>query len=169
MLPAYLANPAAAISGKTNKFNVPIDLGKEIKGQRIFGDGKTYKGFITGVTFGILVGVIQNLLNSTVLNNSMPVFTYKAVFALSFGSMSGDLVASFLKRRLGIERGEQFFPVDQLDFAFGSWLITLLISPYWFVKNFTLPIIVTALILTPVFHRIVNIIGYKLRISRNPW
>ena len=169
MLPAYLANPAAAVSAKINKFNTPMDFGKKVNGQRIFGDGKTYKGFFTGIIIGIIIGLVQNLINSSLLNNFMPIFTYKAIFALPFGSMIGDLTASFLKRRLAIERGAQFFPIDQLDFVFGSWLVTILVSPHWFTKNFTLPIILATLILTPIFHRIINIIGYKLGISRNPW
>ncbi len=41
MLPAYIANPTAALFGG----GMPIDFGKKYHdGQRILGDGKTFRG-----------------------------------------------------------------------------------------------------------------------------
>lgn len=169
MLPAYLANPAAAIAAKAGKPGSPIDNGKYYKGKRIFGDGKTYKGFFSGICFGIFIAFIENFMNSTLLNNSMPQFTIAALISLPVGSMAGDLIASFFKRRFGLERGTAFPLLDQLDFVFGAWLITAIFATSWFMNNFTREIIFAAILLTPFLHLIVNIIGYRVGISREPW
>ncbi|EKE03130.1 MAG: hypothetical protein ACD_20C00251G0001 [uncultured bacterium] len=169
MLPAYLANPAAAVSAKVGPPGKPIDLEKCYKGHRILGDGKTYKGFFTGVIFGILVAICENLINEYWLAMSMPYFSIAAIIALPFGSMFGDALASFFKRQIGFQRGQAFPLVDQLDFVIGAWLITLIFATTWFLTNFTVEIIFAALILTPIFHLIVNIIGYKIGVSREPW
>ncbi len=169
MLPAYLANPAAAISAKIGSPGRPIDFGKQYKGKRILGNGKTYKGFITGIVFGIFIAIMENIINTRFLEDSMPQFNTAAIIALPVGSMLGDVVASFLKRRLNLKRGQAFPLVDQLDFAIGAWLITIIFAGQWFFQNFTVEIIFAALILTPIFHLIVNIIGYKIGVSREPW
>jgi CDP-2,3-bis-(O-geranylgeranyl)-sn-glycerol synthase len=83
--------------------------------------------------------------------------------------MLGDIVASFFKRRLGMKRGAQFFVIDQLDFVFGAWILTLILAPSWFWNNFTPTIIVIVLIITPVLHRVTNIIGYRIGAKREPW
>ena len=45
MIPAYIPNPAAALVGG----GTPIDFGKCAKdGNRLFGDGKTWRGLIGG-------------------------------------------------------------------------------------------------------------------------
>jgi len=46
---------AAALGGGT-----PIDFGKVCSdGRRVFGDGKTYRGFFGGVLCGILAGLVE--------------------------------------------------------------------------------------------------------------
>jgi len=169
MLPAYLSNPAAAIAIAATGQGRPIDFEKSFKGRRIFGDGKTFKGLFAGVSFGIFVALIENFLNKNFLNSSMPYFNYIAAITLSFGSLFGDLTASFFKRRLNFARGQAFPLVDQLDFVIGAWIITFIFATHWFKQYFTIDIIITALILTPVFHLLFNMIGYKLGISKEPW
>lgn len=169
MLPAYLANPAAAVSAKIGKQGKPIDFGKNYKGKRIFGDGKTFKGFFTGVLFGIITAFVENQVNTSIFNNFMPVFNYISIISLPAGAMLGDLIASFFKRRLGFARGQAFPLVDQLDFVFGAWIITLIFTGSWFLQNFTIYIIIATLLLTPILHLFVNMIGYKIGISREPW
>lgn len=169
MLPAYLANPAAAISAVTGKPGRPIDFGRSYKGTRILGDGKTFKGFLTGIIFGIIIALIENLINKKFLNSSLPEFSYISMLTLPFGAMLGDLIASFFKRRLRMERGQAFPFVDQLDFVIGAWIITIIFAKDWFYQNFTIEIIIAAILLTPILHLLVNIIGYKIGVSREPW
>ncbi len=50
MVPAYIPNPVAALCGG----GTPIDFGKTYAdGHRILGDGKTYRGLVSGVCAGM--------------------------------------------------------------------------------------------------------------------
>lgn len=175
MIPAYLPNPFAAVFGGGK----PIDGGRTLKdGRRIFGDGKTYRGFFSGVFFGALAGSIQIWLNSRgfeILGIEMPSFgpnymeALKVVLALAFGSLFGDLFKSFFKRRMGLKRGAPLPFVDQLDFVIGAWVFTYLTAPEWFISNFTPLIMIIILITTPLMHLTTNIIGYLTGIKKEPW
>ena len=169
MLPAYLSNPAAALSVAMAGAGIPIDQGKYYKGHRIFGEGKTCKGLFSGILFGVFVGILQNIINIEFLGRSMPNFNFLSIITMPTGAMLGDLTASFFKRRFGMERGQLFPLVDQLDFVAGAWIITILFDKGWFLHNFKIDIIISALVLTPILHRLVNVIGYKIGVSKEPW
>lgn len=168
MLPAYLPNNCAVIFGG----GIPLDFGGTYNdGRRILGDGKTYRGTIAGIACGILAGLSLNLIAS---NLSLPTFgdgigQIPILVGLSAGSMLGDIVASFFKRRIGLKRGAPLFIIDQLDFVFGSWILTYLLAPVWFMENFTPTVLLVALIITPILHRVTNIIGYRIGAKREPW
>ena len=166
MLPAYVPNSAAAVFGG----GTPIDFGKTCgDGRRIFGVGKTYRGFFGGVLCGVLVGLIQIWAWRAFDLTALPHQTILSVTLLSSGALLGDLAKSFLKRRLGKERGESWFLADQYDLVIGSFLLILLIYPQWLFENITLPIAVWIIIMTPLLHRIVNIIGYYIGVKDVPW
>ncbi|MCZ2417730.1 MAG: CDP-archaeol synthase, partial [Burkholderiales bacterium] len=95
--------------------------------------------------------------------------TMWAVILLSFGSLSGDMVKSFFKRRRGIDRGGEWLLVDQYDFVAGALLLTLAGDPGWVFNTFSLPLLAAILVLTPLLHRTVNIIGYKVGLKKVPW
>jgi len=163
MLPAYVPNTCAALVGG----GTAIDFGKMFRdGRRILGDGKTYRGFVLGVLSGIIIGMAQNFVAPDV---GYPDFAASALICLPLGAMIGDLVKSFLKRRVGFEQGAPLPLVDQLDLVLGAWALTYAFSHEWFVTNFTLWVMVAVLIITPVLHKIVNIIGYKLGKKDVPW
>lgn len=168
MLPAYLPNNFAALFGG----GAPIDMGLNFAdGKRIFGGGKTFRGTVAGTAAGVAVGLLQNMIAPAC---GLPTFgdgktQFLILIGLSLGAMLGDLAASFIKRRMGMERGAAFILVDQIDFVLGCWALTLLISPSWFLANFTLPVIIIVLIVTPVLHRLTNIIGYRIGAKREPW
>ncbi|HEY3273689.1 MAG TPA: CDP-2,3-bis-(O-geranylgeranyl)-sn-glycerol synthase [Methanocella sp.] len=174
MLPAYIANPSAALFGGGK----PIDGGRKFSdGKRILGDGKTYRGFFTGVACGMLVGAIQILLAPYIaphlanIVNPDQLMTWTAIAAITMpiGALLGDIVKSFFKRRIGFDRGAMLPVADQLDFVAGAWLLTYLIDPSWMTANFTLGIIVTVLIITPVLHLATNVVGFKLGKKDVPW
>ncbi|MEA1864840.1 MAG: CDP-2,3-bis-(O-geranylgeranyl)-sn-glycerol synthase [Euryarchaeota archaeon] len=167
MLPAYLPNPCAATVGR----GTPIDFGRNFSdGRRVLGDGKTFIGFFGGSAAGITIGLIQMAIGSQfTLPQFFPELTMKAVLCLSIGSLLGDLGMSFVKRRIGLARGAAFPIADQLDFVAGAWLLTFLFEREWFVSNFTAWIVLVILIITPIMHRITNIIGYKLGKKDVPW
>ena len=175
MLPAYIPNPLAAVFGGGK----PIDGGRTMgDGRRILGDGKTYRGLFVGIICGLLVGLLQMRLVSggfTVFGITLPAFGMSiagsviVILALSCGSLFGDMFMSFFKRRLGLKRGAPLPVIDQLDFVFGAWLFTYLISPEWFSATFSFWIVVTVLIVTPILHLVTNIIGYFIGVKKEPW
>lgn len=166
MMPAYLPNSAAAaIGGK-----IPIDLGKNWRdGRRIFGDGKTLRGFFGGVFCGIIVGCIEVYVQYAGYVLFLPHLTIWSVVLLAFGSLLGDLVKSFFKRRLNKNRGDKWIVADQYDFVAGAFLLLFLFDYSWLMQEMTIPILVTILILTPLLHRAINIIGYAMGVKDVPW
>ena len=168
MLPAYLPNNCAVLFGG----GTPLDFGRSFHdGHRILGDGKTFRGTIGGTIGGLLIGL---LLNSLAPSLGMPSFgsgfdSLPILLGLSLGAMLGDIVAAFFKRRMGLKRGAQLFIIDQLDFVIGAWILTLILAPTWFQQNFTLEIIIIVLLVTPILHRVMNIIGFHMGSKREPW
>lgn len=174
MLPAYIANPAAALLGG----GTPIDLGKNfLDNKRILGDGKTFRGLILGSLCGTVIGVAQVLLAPYVATFFAGIvdpvtFThvsYIALVTMPFGALLGDIVKSFFKRRMGLKRGAMLPIADQLDFVAGAWVLTYLLDQQWITANFTLWIVVIILVITPVLHLATNIIGFKIGKKDVPW
>ncbi len=112
------------------------------------------------LTFSPLFFILMNLpLNS----REILAPTIFHGFLLSFGALIGDLIGSFIKRRLNLQRGQPAPVLDQLDFILGA----LIFSFIEFIPP--LEIIVIILVLTPLIHLTANIIGYKLKLKREPW
>jgi len=180
MLPAYVANPMAAVFGG----GTPIDLGKKfVDGKRILGDGKTIRGLVAGTLCGLGIGFVQvkfaPYLASIGLFNEWPSFqsalgaySYSAmlvVFLMALGALLGDSAESFIKRRLNLKRGAMFPVADQLDFVLGAWLLTLIFASVWFKTYFTFWIIITVLVITPLLHITTNVFGYLIKVKKEPW
>jgi len=178
MGPAYIANSVAVLTG--GKF--PIDQGKILSdGNRLLGDGKTWSGLIGGTLGGIAFGIILNsdkgyntLENLTGEkfeqelwgNNPLLVFTL-----LSFGALFGDMSASFYKRRQNLKRGDKFALLDMYDFIFMTLLLCFIFQNSWlmsWILDSWSPLFII-LFLTPILHRGVNIIGYKIGVKNEPW
>ena len=187
MLPAYIPNPVAALVGG----GTPIDFGKTAKdGRRIFGDGKTWRGLIGGIIGGIIFGGILMLLRWFFNLNFLPEHTWITIIFLSIGSLLGDLIKSYFKRRLGKDRGTKWPLADMYDMVIGSLVlmtIAQLLSGHndWFISvltsftagpviNFGLPwigitIFIAIIIISPLAHRCANIIGYIFKLKDVPW
>jgi len=166
MLPAYIPNSVAVVSGG----GIPIDFGKNFfDGNRIFGDGKTWRGFIFGSTAGILVGLLLILLQTTYALTFLPRMTLAGIVLFAVGALLGDLGKSFIKRRLGKPPGSKWPIADQYDLVAGAFVMASVFDPGWFFSVMTLPIFIAILIITPVLHRITNIIGYAAGVKKVPW
>ncbi len=176
MMPAYLANTIAVVTG--GRF--PIDQGKKLgDGNRILGNGKTWSGLLGGTIGGIIVGYVQlNFGNSIIegiagtdsetLWGDTPFLIF---FLLAFGALFGDLTASFFKRRQNLNRGDKYPILDMYDFIAMSLLLTLILGGGWlqtWVLDGIVPLF-TLLIVTPILHRGVNIIGFKIGLKNEPW
>ncbi len=57
IFPAYCANGAPVLFGGGRA----IDSGKKFRGKRIFGNHKTVKGLISGISSGIIIGLAESL------------------------------------------------------------------------------------------------------------
>jgi CDP-2,3-bis-(O-geranylgeranyl)-sn-glycerol synthase len=166
MLPAYVPNSAAALFGGGK----PIDSGRTHRdGRRLLGDGKTWRGFILGVATGIVVGLLQIWVRQMAGWPVLPALTVLVVILLATGALLGDLVKSYFKRRLGRERGAPWLIADQYDLVAGAFTLVLLFDYPWFISTVTLPILVIILIITPILHKTVNVIGYLIRVKEVPW
>ena len=166
MLPAYVPNNAAVLLGG----GTPVDFGREWRGDRVLGDGKTWRGSAGGVGAGFALAVLLNAaVTQSYVPDFLPVFELRAAFGLAFGAVLGDMGASFLKRRTGRERGAPFPGVDQLDFVVGAFVVTALLAPGWFFEVFTIEVVIAVLVLTPVLHVTTNLIAYRLGLKDEPW
>lgn len=149
VLPAYIANATPLIIVRSGH---PIDLNKKfIDGKPLLGPGKTIEGFFAGFISGTLTGLIQNPSN------------FMRAFTLSLGAMLGDLLGSFIKRRLSIGRGKPAPFLDQATFI----IVALLLSSKF--EQYTLGEMFTIILITIPIHLITNIIAYIIGIKRVPW
>jgi CDP-2,3-bis-(O-geranylgeranyl)-sn-glycerol synthase len=166
MLPAYLPNPAAAFFGG----GIPIDGGRRWSdGRRLLGDGKTWRGLVLGILSGVLLGLIQISVQDAGVLVWLPRHTVLSVLLLAVGALAGDMAKSFVKRRIGKERGAAWPLADQYDLVAGS-LLLVLIGDYGFAAvNLTIPVIFWILVLTPLLHRGANLIGYAIGVKDVPW
>ncbi len=166
MLPAYLPNPAAVVGGG----GLPLDLGRKFfDGRRILGDGKTFRGFFTGVAAGVVIGGVQIAIQAGFPAFPVPAQTWSSVLLLSVGALTGDALKSFFKRRAGKERGAAWPIADQYDLVAGAFLFLAVFDLPWLLAEVTLPRLIVILILTPLLHRLVNVIGYVAHLKDVPW
>ena len=124
-LPAGLANATPPLAAKIpflKKFNAPMDFKKTIRGKRIFGDNKTWRGFISGVVVATLTALIISTLVFKLDNSGDLAVNVLAGTLMGVGALLGDAAGSFLKRQLNKEPGKSWFPVDQLDYIVGGLL-----------------------------------------------
>lgn len=159
IFPAYCANAVPVIFGGGR----PVDFGKIfLDGKPILGSHKTLRGFFSGLLVGTLVGFLQTLLFQNVLFQYDTQFRYDVLlgFMISLGALVGDLVESFIKRRLDLPPGSSLPVGDQLDFVAGAFLFSLPVSPP------SLLTILIILVITPLIHFLTNLLAGFLGIKR---
>ena len=128
IFPAYCANAAPVIFGGGKS----MDFGKKFfDGKPFLGAHKTFRGFLAGIIIGTLVGLVQTVLYEQVLFEYGSQFQYSILlgFVLSLGALTGDLIESFVKRRLNRSPGRSLPVADQLDFILGAFLFSIPVSP----------------------------------------
>jgi len=169
MLPAYVPNNAAVLAGGGR----PIDGGRILDdGRRLLGAGKTWRGTAVGTGAGLVVAFLLDRARPTavaVAGGAVPSFPVAAAVGLAFGAMLGDILASFLKRRTGRDRGASVPGVDQLDFVVVSLGLTAVLATDWFLATFTPPVLLVVFVLTPLLHVSTNAGAYVLGLKDEPW
>jgi CDP-2,3-bis-(O-geranylgeranyl)-sn-glycerol synthase len=88
------------------------------------------------------------------------------VIVISYSASIGDLLGSWLKRRLNKNRGEPLWIVDQLDFVFVCLLFSL---PFFPLDIFFLNIVIFAFLLSPTLTILANTLSYVMGIKSVPW
>ncbi len=165
ILPAYAANGLVPIF----KGTYPVDGGRKLVKNRIFGEGKSWEGLVAGTLIGMVIAMIQQLAYpylpwgaSPIALNIVPM-TAQLGLLLGLGAMLGDLGGSFLKRRFSMKRGAPAPLLDQEDFLIGSLLlssvIVVVLSKWW----------IMLLVITPVIHWVSCVIGYIFKVKRTPY
>src|SRR2546426_9135984 len=122
-LPAYVANPAAVLFGGGR----PIDGGRVLTdGNRLFGDGKTWRGLGGGILAGVVLGLLQWGASSAV----EPGLSFGAfplglvpIVVLPTGALLGDLLGSYVKRRAGKPKSTKAPGLDWYDFYLGAFVL----------------------------------------------
>lgn len=167
MLPAFFANMAPVMVKKIGLLAFPIDFNKKIGSKPIFGKNKTFRGFFFGIVFAVIVAYVQYLLYGVEAFRNISFLDYQNWllfgFLMGFGALTGDLLKSFFKRRIGINPGEKFIPFDQTDFVVGALIF---IMP---VFRVTFKIFFTSLLLSFILHILVNHISFYLKIRSEKW
>ena len=172
-IPAGIANSTPIVVAHIpglNTLNAPMDFGKKFHKKRIFGEHKTWRGFIAGMVMAVLVIWLQVGLfdhYAWIRHISQPVFySGGSIVALGlllgFGALIGDATESFLKRQYNIDSGQRWFPFDQLDYVIGGLLfatayVRLPVQDYGWI-----------IIIWFCMHLIFSYIGYILKLKDKP-
>ena len=167
-LPALVANSSPLILRnlmKNYSFR-PIDQNKVLPdGERVLGSNKSWEGLTAGVCGGTLVGFAYGyFLGST----SWILYG----FLMGLGAMLGDLLNSFIKRRLKIRPGEPFIPLDQLTFLYGAYLLIIPFRNAYlgtYIEELTTADLAMATYLVMILHPLTNLVAYLLRLKNEPW
>ena len=146
----------------------PIDGGKNI-----FGDNKTYKGFLGYIIFNIIYQVIFGMIipvnilyvymENNIINNIIIGFSFGFAYAIC------ELPNSYIKRKVGIEPGKRttgikkyiFFIFDQIDSIIGLTIVVTIVS------KLNAILIFEYIVLGALIHIIINVILYQLKLRKN--
>jgi CDP-2,3-bis-(O-geranylgeranyl)-sn-glycerol synthase len=159
LLPMYVTNASAVFfAGQTQ-----LDFGVNLWDKRpVFGKGKTIRGTAVSFLAGVFVAlVISRLFTGTA--NLLGENYFALGILLSLGTVIGDLVASFFKRRANIESGKEVMLVDQLDFTVGAIVFG---AVYYVPSLVEIGFIVIATLL---LHRLTNLFAFKIKLKKVPW
>ena len=168
VIPAFAANGLTPLVGMRKGLH-PIAGGRKLSGKRILGNGKSWEGLLFGAMVGIVIAMVEMAANphlpwglSEVPLTITPMGPLLGL-ALGLGAMLGDIAGSFVKRRLGRERGSPVPLLDQLDFLAGALIAASL------VVTVKLEWVLLLAVLTPIIHLAANVIGFRLGVKKTPW
>ena len=159
---------------------IPMDGGRTLRdGNRIFGDNKTWKGFIGYLIFGTLSTVIWGVVIKNTALNSLSFFYINNENTVAFNLIVGVLLGfayalfelpnSFVKRRLGIKPGKPakglekviFVFVDQADSIFGCALVV------WLFYNLGILKYIGFVVVGAGTHIVINMLLYFAHLRKN--
>lgn len=165
-VPAYIANMTPVFFRKIDFLDVPLDFGSKLRGRRLFGKNKTWRGMLSGILFGGLTFWLQILAHEagftawSLIDYSLYPFWLGGL--VGFGALLGDAFESMVKRQLDRPPGKAFVPWDQVDFVFGAMLVTV---PYWFAHWQAM---IIALLVIVLIDMVIQRIGFLLGLKSDP-
>ena len=140
---------AARLFGK--RFNAPLDGGLKLPdGRPLFGPSKTVRGLVLSVACATLAAPLLG-------------FEWITGAGLASASMFGDLLSSFIKRRLGLRIHSQAFGLDQVP---ESLLPLLVLQRHLGLDYGDIAIIVAAFI---VLELVLSRLLFRLHIRDRPY
>jgi len=155
--PAYLANMAPPVAGA-----LCLPGGSPISATRI-GTGKTHRGLLSGIAAGLLGGFTLQSIDLGWYGDQTALTAILTGGLMGLGAMFGDITESAIKRRMKLPPGHPWVPWDQIDFILGATVPALLFMPMrW-------EVFLTALMITPPLHLLVNVASYLLGIKKVWW
>jgi CDP-2,3-bis-(O-geranylgeranyl)-sn-glycerol synthase len=161
-------------SKAAERFGIPIDGGRLFRGQRIFGDNKTWRGFVVMVPatgFGFLL--LGSLCRGGPPNALWPIALWQYGLLgcwAGLGFMAGELPNSFLKRQLKVAPGQTptqpwakalCFLLDQVDSVVGALLAVSICVPVSFAT--WIVILVSGTVVHWLFNVVLFLTGAKKR------
>lgn len=168
-LPGIVANMAPLFVKDINLLNYPIDFGITIKGEIILGPRKTFRGLISGIIFAIIAINIQYCIYKFTPFKNLTLYNFKEInfqllgFLFGFGVLFGDMIESFIKRRLNMSPGKSLIPFDQIDCVLGGLIFGRIVWDYSYKYALTI------ILLTFFLHIIGRHIGYYLGFCETKW
>jgi hypothetical protein len=151
----------------------PIDCGATLRGRRLLGDNKTWRGALVMATGTIAAA--HALHRARWFRERLPPELRDAGPSrygplLAIGTVAGELPNSFLKRQMGIAPGGRrlspaggvLILVDQVDFVVAVWLA---LRPLWRmpVRDVTEAVAIVAAV-----HMALNVAGYAIGARDTP-
>jgi CDP-2,3-bis-(O-geranylgeranyl)-sn-glycerol synthase len=172
MMPAYIANAIPVIANHFNWCNFiakPIDFNLKFFNKPLFGHSKTFRGFVFGISGAFIIGIVQYYLYRFDFFKQISLLDYSLFnsvllsFLLGFGALFGDLVKSFIKRRLGFKSGQPWPIFDQIDYPLGAILFaSVLIVP-------SFEIVLLIVFISAIFSILSNIMAFYCGIKKVWW
>jgi CDP-2,3-bis-(O-geranylgeranyl)-sn-glycerol synthase len=148
-----VANGAPVLINKTlgKQWAWPVDNGLKLRdGRRLFGDTKTWRGLCSAVLFTTLAAILSGI---------------DLLTGVLFGilAMSGDLLASFIKRRMGCVESSQARGFDTVPESL--FPVLLLQEPL----ALSLIDIILIVVLFFLIEELISPVLYRLHIRKRPY
>lgn len=157
---------AAKAKGWLAWLDRPLDRGAMFRGKPLFGPNKTYRGMV--IHLGVVV-LVTSVLQVAAQGNSWisEIYLNEPIvlgLGMATGYLIGELVNSFIKRRLGIAAGAQtsklqaFF--DNIDGMLGSGVVVISYSVAW-------QVIAVSVVISILVHEATDVLMRRLRLKQN--
>ena len=129
----------------------PLDAGLSLPdGERLFGKNKTLRGLISAIVVTTIVALLFGL-------------TWQIGALIATVAMLGDLLSSFIKRRLALPSGSQAFGLDQIPESLLPLLLCqLMLDVAWLDVAFIVMLFLLA-------DQLLSRWLYQLHIRRRPY